>query len=554
MKKLTMRQKIWGFLLLILVVCVAVSSLILNQTLTLEKVERDFSDRQQAMSEQMILIAQANHAVSKTASSFKNVMIRGLVTKDREKYAAEFVKYRDKFSGLTEEIRALMLKQDSPDLLAKLDQFIQSYGDVWKKYNDVLIQYDGTDPLAYIGFDRMVRGIDRPVVTEGRELEHMIREAREQLAGERDKAISTAFNFAELSLVGGFGLVLVICASLLLGFGESIRSILGAEPTELKAITTKIAKGDLSANGHVGKKIKAGSVLESFDTMRTGLISLINQILTSSSGLEQSMKQVQVRLESLTTSSASQAETSSSMAAGIEQMSVSISQVSDAAVQSSGAASSSAESAEKGMSVMKSTSAEFAETAEGSRRLSARIGLLGEQSRKITRIIQVIEEIAAQTNLLALNAAIEAARAGEQGRGFAVVADEVRQLAERTTQSTTEIETMVSAIQKGTEEAVVDMNQWSSRTEEGLGRVMEAESLMGTIKSEAETVMRMISEVDSALREQSTASQQIANHVEKVSSVSEENSMSILQIDKNLKTFDQLLAGLVKQTKHFNMG
>lgn len=551
---LTIRQKTLGNLAIMFLVCTGIFVISFYEITRAEEVEKQASANLLEKGQVLYLISNANHEVSRTAFSFKNVLVRGLNPTDREQYMGEFNENRRKFNAIIDQISATKVYQGDATLAADVDAFRSLYNEVADKYAGALSIFDGTDPMIYVDLDRMVRGIDRPVVAKGAAIQNEILEGRDRLVQTTLTKIHAMFVDIELHIAFGLIFLLGISAALSFWFGESIRKILGAEPKDLKVIAEKIAQGNLTQSAKDKKtKAQTGSVLASFDAMRSGLVGLINEILKSSKSLERSMNEVQTQLTSLTESSETQAEASASMAAGVEEMSVSISQVSDAAVQSSGAANASANAAEQGMEVMRATSADFAQTAEGSKRLSARIGSLGEQSRKITRIIQVIEEIAEQTNLLALNAAIEAARAGEQGRGFAVVADEVRQLAERTTQSTTEIESMVSAIQKGTEEAVVEMNQWSSRTEEGLTRVQEAESFMSKIKTEAETVMRMISEVDSALREQSSASQQIANHVEKVSASSEENSMSVGEINKNLTAVNSVLAGLVKQTGQFEV-
>jgi methyl-accepting chemotaxis protein len=149
---------------------------------------------------------------------------------------------------------------------------------------------------------------------------------------------------------------------------------------------------------------------------------------------------------------------------------------------------------------------------------------LGAQSEQISSVVQVIREIADQTNLLALNAAIEAARAGEQGRGFAVVADEVRKLAERTTSSTKEIARMIGAIQEGMGKVVTGMERGVKQVDAGVCEANKAGTAIRDIREGSQRVLTVVTDIAGTLGEQGKASEQIAQHVEEIARMSEENS------------------------------
>jgi len=160
---------------------------------------------------------------------------------------------------------------------------------------------------------------------------------------------------------------------------------------------------------------------------------------------------------------------------------------------------------------------------------AASISDLGQRSTQIGQILSVIKDIADQTNLLALNAAIEAARAGEQGRGFAVVADEVRKLAERTTSATAEISTMVGAIQNDTQQAVATMRQSSDDVRDGVALANEAGNALKDINHSVEQVVGMIGHIADSTRTQSEASESLTATVEEIARMAEENRHAIEQ-------------------------
>jgi methyl-accepting chemotaxis protein len=167
--------------------------------------------------------------------------------------------------------------------------------------------------------------------------------------------------------------------------------------------------------------------------------------------------------------------------------------------------------------------------------------------------VNVIKEIADQTNLLALNAAIEAARAGEQGRGFAVVADEVRKLAERTAKSTQEIAGMIGKIQNSTREVVASMESSVGRVSSGVDLANQAGQSITQIKNESTRVAQVVGNISDALREQSEASRSIAQNVEKIAQMSEENSAAVLQTANAAGHLEKLALSLQNTISRFKV-
>jgi len=202
---------------------------------------------------------------------------------------------------------------------------------------------------------------------------------------------------------------------------------------------------------------------------------------------------------------------------------------------------------------VQSTISEINKIADSVSRSSEVIHTLGEQSTRISSIVNVIKEIADQTNLLALNAAIEAARAGEQGRGFAVVADEVRKLAERTSLSTKEIATMIDAVQHGMQSAVVRMAEGREQVGAGVQMAAKTGESMSRVQVATHQVINVVEDISTALREQSSASSQIAQNVEKIAQMTEENSAAISEVSRSANHLEQLAVALKSSVGHFRV-
>jgi methyl-accepting chemotaxis protein len=291
----------------------------------------------------------------------------------------------------------------------------------------------------------------------------------------------------------------------------------------LREGSRRLAAGDLTTRIELASRDELRFVAGSFNEMSDAMRGLIGGIKSNSDHVADAARQLVSSSAQIDAASQRQSDAASSMAAAVEQMTVGIENIARNAGEADGLARRSGDLSREGGEIVASVVKEIGEIAASVASSARTVEALGERSGQISTIVGVIGEIAAQTNLLALNAAIEAARAGEQGRGFAVVADEVRKLAERTANSTKEISEMVQAIQQGTQGAVAGMEEGVTRVNEGVARAQRAGEAMLRIREAASQVVSTVTEISGALHEQSAASTEIARQVETIARMAEEN-------------------------------
>jgi len=350
------------------------------------------------------------------------------------------------------------------------------------------------------------------------------------------------------------GVIIVIGIGVLSGFTWSIMRSAIKPLNEARDTVSLIAENlDLTLRLDNTGKDEIGELSQSFDYMMSKLQQAFQTIQNQIDEVAKTVEAVSTGAEQVAQSSSSQSSSASAMAASIEEMSVSINTVSSSATEAQAMAQVQGDISEQGNQIIEQTCDEMAAIARIVSNASKVIETLGEESRQITNVVNVIKEVADQTNLLALNAAIEAARAGEQGRGFAVVADEVRKLAERTAQSTVDISGMVGKIQTSTNEAVEEMAKVVKQVETGESLAKDAGERMRTIRQEAAKVSAAVTEISDALKEQSQASHDVARHVESIAQMTDQNNAAAEESATNAKRLDQLAEEVNSALSHFKV-
>ena len=303
----------------------------------------------------------------------------------------------------------------------------------------------------------------------------------------------------------------------------------------------------VSSDDEIGQTLKAiNGLLDTLQASFRQVLDVVSQVTTSVEHLSGASRE-------MSSISHSVSESSSSMAAGVEQVTVSISHVAERSDECDRTAREAGRLATAGGEVIESTITSINEIATRVRAAAEQIDELKGRTESIGAVVNVIKDIADQTNLLALNAAIEAARAGEQGRGFAVVADEVRKLAERTASSTQEIIETINAIQSGANATVSAMGQTVHDVDTGVTQAQKASVAIQDIRASADRVVEQVSDISTAMREQSSASSLMAQQVERVAQMSEESSETATKTADEGKRLHELSQSLDQAIRRYRV-
>jgi twitching motility protein PilJ len=313
-----------------------------------------------------------------------------------------------------------------------------------------------------------------------------------------------------------------------------------------------LAEGDLTVKTTVSEDITgaiADSVNYAIDELRT-LVTTINE---TSEQVSSSAQETQTTARHLADAAEQQAQQISSATSAINQIVNSMDVVSKDSAESADVAERSVKIASRGAEVVRETISGMDSIRDQIQETSKRIKRLGESSQEIGSIVELINDIAEQTNILALNAAIQAASAGEAGRGFAVVADEVQRLAERSTSATKRIETLVQTIQSDTNEAVNSMEQTTAEVVAGARLAEDAGSALGDIERVSHDLSALIQNISTAAREQSAAATDISVSMNAIQEITSQTSQGASQTADSIGTLAQLASDLRRSVAHFKL-
>ncbi len=439
---------------------------------------------------------------------------------------------------------ATVLVPEEQRLVAEITPRMEVANAAITRLKTLLTHYDPYD-LGRFAATELYRDIDPVSESISRLVEVQLDVARREFElGEASYAgmRNTSIGLILLGLIAGFGIAT-----------WTIRTAVQGPLAQTQTVAGEIARGNLGIAIPTDRKDEMGRLLKSLAGMRDGLRTMVVELKTNAEGVASEAAQLASTSTQLAGATEHQAESASAMAAAVEQMTVSINHVSDSAREAHSISMDTNERSNAGNTMIRDTLVEMDKISHTVNDAAETIRAMGESSQKVSSIVQMIREVAEQTNLLALNAAIEAARAGEQGRGFAVVADEVRKLAERTAQATTDIYTMIGEVQTNAKSAVAIMERAVERVDGGAKLARQTGETMNTIGDSARQVVNVVNEISSALKEQSTASNDIATNVERIAQMSEENHSATRMAADSAHRLEELAASTRQAVSIFKL-
>ncbi|MDN6858727.1 methyl-accepting chemotaxis protein [Pseudomonas sp. CAN2814] len=465
------------------------------------------------------LVDQANLAFKIQVQEWKNVLLRGQQPADLNKYWGQF---EDQERAVQDVLGRLQQNAaDEPQLKAQVTRLRDEHrqlGQAYRKGRDAYLAA-GSDPRAG---DAAVKGIDRAASEQMAALvDSLHRDAQQEAQNISASAHSTVISGSLILLISG--IVLGLLSLWLVN-----RNLIGPIARLIEHIA-QLSEGNFGERVDASRRDELGRLARAANTLRDFLAETFTRLKHSTTELDTASGELNAIATLMAEGTREQFSRTDQVATAMHEMSATAQEVARHASDAARAADDADQHAQQGGEVMKTTivtitemSNEIANTAEVIRRLESDSGRIG-------KVLEVIRGIADQTNLLALNAAIEAARAGEAGRGFAVVADEVRTLAQRTAESTAEIHQIIDTVQTGSVNALRAIESGQTRSEQGVERVTQAGEVLRSITHAVEAIRDMNRQIATAAEEQTSVAEDISRNLTEITAIGATNEENVVR-------------------------
>ncbi|MBD0686988.1 methyl-accepting chemotaxis protein [Pseudomonas sp. PSB18] len=345
----------------------------------------------------------------------------------------------------------------------------------------------------------------------------------DQAYAAEDQAMQAELKKNSLLIIGSSALALLV--GLIAAW--VITRLIVAPLRSVIRVAQQIAGGDLSATVEVTRRDEIGQLMLAMQQMGAGLSSIVSGLQSGIEQLANSAQSLSAVTEQTNLEVSSQKEETEQVATAMNQMTATVHDVARNAEEAAQAAQTADDKVESGQQVVRQSMVRIEQLADSATSASSSIESLSAEIQNIGTVLSVIKSVAEQTNLLALNAAIEAARAGEQGRGFAVVADEVRALAKRTQQSTEEIERLVSALRSAAQTSVQQIQSSGELVKMAVSDALQTESALGSIAAAVSLIQQMNQQIAAAAEQQSSVAEEINRSVTSIRASADQSSLAM---------------------------
>lgn len=500
------------------------------------------SQYEELMSNEVSAASLANNInlnFKRQVQEWKNVLLRGHNQQDRDKYWKKFNDYHYQIQGQADQFLQLEVNDS---LLAEMRQFKSTHTSLLPQYKEGYRKFVESNYSHQIG-DSAVRGIDREPT---RQVETLTDELNQIILSNSTHHSDSANNSVTF---GTIAIILAIIASGLVTTIFMSRKVV--QPiTQLIEHLRGVSKGDFHNELSFYRSDEIGSMSKATEILRQKLLNICLEMTVAENGIKQVCNSLANSAAAINKGVLEQNQGTDMVSQSMQSMVDMAHDISENAGNAADVANTAENTAAQSIAFMQETIDTITHSSTQIKDTARVISKLDDDAKNIGTVLDVIKGIAEQTNLLALNAAIEAARAGEQGRGFAVVADEVRTLAARTQQSTEEIQQIIINVQTGAQNAVKAIEQGEQNAQISVQKVHDADENLKSITDAISSISNLNSQIADSIQEQSAVAQDISNNLQdlrEIAKVNEVHAKSCQEDNETLVTMEALLAGQLAQ-------
>jgi methyl-accepting chemotaxis protein len=536
LKRLTLQMKLavgFGALQLTLIVMGTVAYFSVQNLV-------DLSGRVDRMAEERYLVRSIQALINERKTD-----IRSFVLSSEEKHMKEYEECNRMLAKDFDQLGSLLATEQGKALSIRLHQATDKYDRYAQRVVKLKHAGKAYQATVFLMGPEMAQTrveMDKDIADFVELADKLKSNARVEQASAESRAKDLIFTVGPAGIL--IGLVMATISS---------RSIRHSAENMVETIQQIAANNLTIADIEVTTTDELGRASSALNEMKNNLRGLIQSIARTAEHVAAASEEISASATLQAQGAEDQKGQATQVAVAMQEMSSTVHEVSMNSNRAADASRQAAETARQGGAIVDDTLAKMHSIAESVSATAQKVESLGKSSDQIGRIIGVIDDIADQTNLLALNAAIEAARAGEQGRGFAVVADEVRKLAERTTSATKEVAQMVQTIQSETKTAVGAMHEGTRQVQEGVQTTTKAGDSLRQIIQMSEQVGEMITHIAAAATEQASATEQVNQNVEQITRLVSESATGAQQSAKACQDLSGLALDLQKTVSTFQL-